>query len=75
MIKKMRSFWASLEGTAVISKRELFLEIVVCFLAGILLGVIFTPKKTSIIGSNNSGNGCHNGSNSGNEDAEDEEEV
>ena len=71
MIKKMKNFWTSLEGTTVISRRELFLEIVVCTLAGILLGIIFTPKKTTIIGSNNSGNGCNNG----NESADDEEEA
>lgn len=71
MIKKMKNFWASLEGTTVISRRELFLEIAVCALAGILLGMIFTPKKTTIIGSGNSGNGCNNG----NDSAEKEEEA
>lgn len=75
MIKKMKNFWASLEGTTVISKRELFLEIAVCALAGILLGIIFTPKKTITIGSNNAGNGCSNGNNNGNDSAEEDEEA
>ncbi len=71
MIKKMKNFWYSLDGTTEISRRELFLEIAVCVLAGILVGMIFTPKKTVTIGSNNSGNGCNNGGGS----AEDEEEA
>ena len=73
MIKKMKSFWASLEGTTEISKRELFLEIAVCMLAGILLGMFLTPRKTTIIGSGNSGNGCNNGNGSGNTEDEEEE--
>lgn len=71
MIRKMKSFWASLEETTVITKRELFLEVVVCALAGIVLGMILTPKKTVTIDSNNSGNGCNN---SASADVEDEEE-
>lgn len=67
MIRKMKAFWTSLDGTTVISKRELFLEIVVCALAGLVLGMIFTPRKITTIGSNNSGNGCNNG-NGENED-------
>ena len=68
----MKSFWTSLEETTVVSKRELFLEIVSVALAGIVLGMILTPKKTVTIGSNNSGNGCNCG-NSGSDDSEDEE--
>lgn len=76
MIKKMKAFWTSLDGTTVISKRELFLEIAACALAGLVLGMIFTPKKTVTIGSNNSGNGCHNGNDAkaaGNADGEENE--
>ena len=73
MIRKMKAFWTSLDETTVVSKRELFLEIVVCALAGIVLGMILTPKKTVTIGSNNSGNGCNCG-NSGCDDAQTEDE-
>ena len=72
MIRKMKAFWTSLDETTVVSKRELFLEIVVCALAGIVLGMILTPKKTVTIGSNNSGNGCNCGNKTG-DDTEDEE--
>lgn len=74
MITKMKNFWNSLDGTTIISKRELFLEIVVAALAGLVLGMIFTPKKTVTIGSHNSGNGC-NCSNTGLVDADEEAEA
>ena len=76
MIRKMKSFWTSLDETTIISKRELFLEIVTASLAGLVLGMIFTPKKTVTIGSNNSGNGCNcgNGGCDGCEDCGDEDE-
>lgn len=61
MIKKIRTFWCSLEETTTITKRELFLEITVCALVGLVLGMILTPRKSVMIGSNNSGNGCNNG--------------
>ncbi len=56
MMKKMKAFWESLEDFTTVSKRELFLEVVCCALAGFVLGILFSPKKTTIIGSNN-GNG------------------
>ena len=72
MITKMKNFWNSLDGTTIISKRELFLEIVAVALAGLVLGMILTPKKTLTIGSNNSGNGCNCGNSNG-DDVEEEE--
>lgn len=55
-MKKMKLFWESLDDMATVSKRELFLELVTCVLAGFVLGIIFCPKKTTMIGCNN-GNG------------------
>lgn len=72
MITKIKNFWTSLDETTIISKRELFLGIVAAALAGLALGMIFTPKKTVTIGSNNSGNGCNCGNKTG-DDTEDEE--
>lgn len=60
MIRKLKKFWTSLDGTTVIAKRELFLEIAVAALAGLALGMIFTPKKTVTIGSHNCDNGSGN---------------
>lgn len=58
-MKKIKAFWTSLEeGETTISKRELFFILATCSLAGIVLGAIFSPKKSVTIGSNNSGNGC-----------------
>ena len=75
MIRKMKTFWTSLDETTVVSKRELFLEIVAVALAGVVLGMLFTPKKTVTIGSNNSGNGCNCGNSNGDDTQEDAETV
>ena len=55
-MKKINLFWESLDDVTTVSKRELFLGLVCCALAGFVLGTIFSPKKMTIIGSNN-GNG------------------
>ena len=72
MIRKIKNFWVSLDETTIISKREMFLEIVAVALTGLVLGMLLTPKKTVTIGSNNSGNGCNCGNKNG-DDTEDEE--
>lgn len=56
-MKKLKEFWESLDDVATVSKRELFLELVSCVLAGLVLGMLFSPKQTKIIGCNN-GNNC-----------------
>ena len=55
-MKKIKTFWESLDDVTTVSTRELFLGLVSCALAGFVLGILFCPKKTTIIGSNN-GNG------------------
>ncbi len=57
-MKKIKEFWASLEGVTEISKRELFLGLASCTLTGIVLGIIFTPHRTFMVGNNNGNNGC-----------------
>lgn len=52
-MKKIKLFWESLDDIATVSKRELFLELVCCALAGFVLGTVLSPKKTTMIGSNN----------------------
>lgn len=55
-MKKIKEAWASLDNLATVSKRELFLGLTCCALAGIVLGVFCSPKKTVSIGSNNGAN-------------------
>ncbi len=55
-MKHIKLFWESLDDMTTILKKEWFLELVACTLAGFVLGIIFSPKKTTIIGCNN-GNG------------------
>ena len=64
MTKKLQKLWKDLDIPILVSKRELVLGVTVCALAGILLGILFSPKKHTTIGSNN-GNNSGNG-NSGN---------
>ena len=75
MIRRIKNFWVSLDETTIISKRELFLEIVAVALTGLVLGMLLTPKKTVTIGSNNSGNGCNCGNSNGDDTQEDAETV
>jgi len=58
-MKKIKELWGTLEEEATFSKRELFFILATCSLAGIVLGAIFSPKKTMTIGSNNGNkSGC-----------------
>ena len=74
MIRKIKNFWVSLDETTIISKREMFLEIVAVAFAGLVLGMLLTPKKTVTIGRNNAGGGCSCG-NASLDDADEEAEV
>ena len=66
MTKKCNELWQNLNVPVLVNKRELVLGIMVCTLAGILFGILFSPKKHTTIGSNN-------GNNSGNVLPEEEE--
>lgn len=57
-MNKIKNFWVSLEEETIVSKRELVLGLMTCFLAGVVAGVFFSPKKSVAIGSNN-GNGSY----------------
>lgn len=52
------------------SGREFLLTLAVCILGGIVFGMLFSPRKSTVIGSNN-GNNSGNG-NGGCDDEEDE---
>ncbi len=50
----------SLDKNVTIKKRELLLAVIASALLGIVLGAVFTPKKTITIGSNNSADHYNN---------------
>lgn len=81
MKEKWELFKESLTETTSISKREFLLTIAVCILGGIVFGLLFSPRKNTMIGSNNGNNsGNNSGSNNGNcsgnsENQEDEEQI
>ena len=65
MCKKLEKFWNSLDCSLIVNKRELVLGVTACTLAGILMGMLLSPRKTVTIGSNNgSNNGNNNTGNS-----------
>lgn len=57
MCTKLRKFWSSLDRTILVNKRELFLEMTVCTLAGVVAGILLSPQRTTTIASYN-GNGA-----------------
>lgn len=78
MTEKIKACWKSLDRRIIVNQRELVLGLAVCTLAGIVTGIMLSPKKNVTIGSNN---GSNNSGNSGNgtvlpsdaSEAEDEE--
>lgn len=56
MKEKWEDFKASLTDTTSMSKREFLLTIAVCILGGIVFGLLFSPRKSMMIGSNNGNN-------------------
>lgn len=74
MLEKMKAFWNSLDNNVVIHQRELFLGVTACALAGVLAGMLLSPKKTVTIGSNNGNNNTGNAASLGETDCEETEE-
>lgn len=56
MKEKWSEWTASLTDTKIMSKKEFLLTIAVCVLGGIVFGMLFSPKKSTMIGSNNGNN-------------------
>lgn len=52
-MKRMVNYFKNIPSEISISKREFFLTTAVCMLFGIVLGMLGSPRKTQIIGSNN----------------------
>ena len=63
MCNKIEKYWNSLDRSVVVNKRELVLGVAACTLAGVLMGMLLSPRKTVTIGSNNGNN--NNGSSAG----------
>lgn len=51
---KTERFLRSLDADVSVKKRELVLAIAACTLLGIVIGALFSPRKSITIGSNNS---------------------
>lgn len=53
--KKITEWWESLDTDVIVRKKEIVLELLVCFLGGLVIGIMASPRKKVSIG-------CHNGS-------------
>ena len=60
MCKKLEKFWNSLDRAILVNKRELVLGVAACTLAGVLAGILLSPRKTVTIGSHNGNNNTGN---------------
>ena len=63
MNQKIKALWKSLDRIVVVNQRELVLGVAACTLAGVVVGLLASPRKNVTIGSNN---GSNNSGNSGN---------
>ena len=63
MKEKWKLFKESLTETTSMSKREFLLTIAVCILGGIVFGLLFSPRKNTMIASNNGNNNGNNNEN------------
>lgn len=56
MQKKWNELQILLEEMKTMKKREYFLTLAVCVLSGLVIGMLMSPKKKVMIGSNNGNN-------------------
>ncbi|MBD5552602.1 MAG: hypothetical protein HDQ96_15785 [Lachnospiraceae bacterium] len=76
MKERLKLFKESLTETTTVSKREFLLTAAVCILGGIVLGILFSPRKYVMIGSQNGNNSANNNENgSRNGGGQDEEQI
>ena len=71
MGNQLEKVWNSLDRSVVVNKRELVLGVTACTLAGVLMGMLLSPRKTVTIGSNNGNN--NTGSSAGRMTGDEEE--
>ena len=74
MKEKWEIMKETMEDTVSMSKKEFWLISAVCILGGILLGILISPKKSLVIGSNNGNNSGNYGNGVPEEDCEGEVE-
>lgn len=69
-MEKWESLKAALSEERTMSGREFLLTLAVCILGGIVFGMLCSPRKSTMIGSNNGSNNVGNGQGSSDCDEE-----
>lgn len=72
MKEKWELFKESLTETTSMSKREFLLTMAVCILGGIVFGLLFSPRKHTVIASNNGSNNGNGNTNAGTQEEEEQ---
>lgn len=72
MKEKWELFKESLTETTSMSKKEFLLTIAVCILGGIVFGLLFSPRKHTMIASNNGNNNGNGNTNAGTQEEEEQ---
>ena len=80
-MKKIKEYFADFDATEITTRRVRFLEILVAFLIGVIIGILIAPPRKLKMGCNNGNNnvadgcGCGNGGCScGNSDDDDDDD-
>lgn len=63
MFEKVKKIWDSLDKVVRVNQRELVLGITAFTLAGLVTGMLCSPRKQVTIGSNNGSHNSDNGNN------------
>ncbi len=65
-MKKIKAYFADLDAAVLSSRRVIFLEMLVAFLGGVILGILIAPPRKLKMGCNNGNNNCATGNGCGN---------
>ena len=65
-MKKIKAYFSDLDAAVLSSRRVIFLEILVAFLSGVILGILIAPPRKLKMGCNNGNNNCATGNGCGN---------
>ena len=69
-MKKLKEFWKTLPETVTVTRLDGILIVTICALAGVIIGMLCSPRKTISIGCGNEANEIHG---LGGEDVSDEQ--
>ena len=58
MMEKIKFLWKSWDRNILVNQRQLILGVAACTLAALAAGLLLSPKRSTVIGSYNTGSGA-----------------